>query len=326
MVLPYINMNPPQVYTCSPSWTVLPLPSLYHPSASSQCTSPKHQVSCIKPGLATCFTYDSIHVSMPRLFLWGHMHPCENISTCCPVVRPLPGHECVFKVNLVPQDHPGLGGSGLASQLEAPAVLVGHCCKGDCSLFYGDRVVFVPPTKVTSSPLNTVIPKISHLLFGDTLVVFWKRNFRSERGSHEYSRGSVDLGCLSKGWGSRPPSLECDVPTEWPLATLGQMGGWHHQVGSIPLRSDWDWGLLFSRFSEPPGPLAGRSGRQVRYRRQPVTLVSPTGRAHLSCPTLRELKGPFSWLRSGPTMSSNTLDSNLPLGLTACRSGQVGVM
>ena len=83
--------------------------------------------------------------------------------------RPLPGHEQVFKVNLVPQDYPGLGGSELVSQLEAPAVLVGHCCKGDCSLFYGDRVVFVPPTKVTSSPLNTVIPKISHLLFGDTL-------------------------------------------------------------------------------------------------------------------------------------------------------------
>lgn len=76
--------------------------------------------------------------------------------------RPLLGPEGVFKVNLVPQDRPGLGGSGLASQLEAPAILVGHCCKGDCSLFYGDRVVFVPPTKVTSSPLNTVIPKISH--------------------------------------------------------------------------------------------------------------------------------------------------------------------
>ena len=48
MVLPYINMNPPQVYTCSPSWTPLPPPSLYHPSGSSQCTSPKHPVSCIK--------------------------------------------------------------------------------------------------------------------------------------------------------------------------------------------------------------------------------------------------------------------------------------
>ena len=35
LVLPYINMNPPQVYTCSPSWTFLPpctIP-LSHPSA-----------------------------------------------------------------------------------------------------------------------------------------------------------------------------------------------------------------------------------------------------------------------------------------------------
>ena len=44
MVLPYINMNPPQVYTCSPSWTLLPsslpVPSLWvisvhQPQASS---------------------------------------------------------------------------------------------------------------------------------------------------------------------------------------------------------------------------------------------------------------------------------------------------
>ena len=65
LVLPYIDMNPPQVYMCSPSWTPLPLPSPSHPSGSSQCTSPKHPVSCIKPGLATHFTYDNIHVSMP---------------------------------------------------------------------------------------------------------------------------------------------------------------------------------------------------------------------------------------------------------------------
>ena len=64
MVLPYINMNPPQVHTCSPSWTLLPPPSPYHPSGSSQCTSPKHPVSCIEPGLATRFIYDIIHVSM----------------------------------------------------------------------------------------------------------------------------------------------------------------------------------------------------------------------------------------------------------------------
>ena len=42
-----------------------PPPSLSHPSGSSQCTSPEHPVSCIEPGLAICFTYDNIHVSMP---------------------------------------------------------------------------------------------------------------------------------------------------------------------------------------------------------------------------------------------------------------------
>ena len=65
LVLPNIKMNPPQVYMCSPSWTLLPPPSPYHPSGSSQCTSPKHLVSCMEPGLAICFIYDIIHVSMP---------------------------------------------------------------------------------------------------------------------------------------------------------------------------------------------------------------------------------------------------------------------
>ena len=41
LVLPYINMHLPRVYRCSPSWTSLPPPSPYHPSGSSQCTSPK---------------------------------------------------------------------------------------------------------------------------------------------------------------------------------------------------------------------------------------------------------------------------------------------
>ena len=58
-------MNPPQVYTCFSSWIPLPPPSLYYPSGSSQCTSLKHPVSCIEPGLAILFTYDIIHVSMP---------------------------------------------------------------------------------------------------------------------------------------------------------------------------------------------------------------------------------------------------------------------
>ena len=37
----------------------------YHPSGSSQCTSPKHPVSCIEPRLAIHFLFDIIHVSMP---------------------------------------------------------------------------------------------------------------------------------------------------------------------------------------------------------------------------------------------------------------------
>ena len=42
-----------------------PSPSPYHPSGSSQCSSPKHPELCIEPGLATLFIYDIIHVSMP---------------------------------------------------------------------------------------------------------------------------------------------------------------------------------------------------------------------------------------------------------------------
>ena len=41
------------------------LPPRTVPSGSSQCTSPKHPVSCIEPGLATRFIYDIIHFSMP---------------------------------------------------------------------------------------------------------------------------------------------------------------------------------------------------------------------------------------------------------------------
>ena len=41
LVLPYIYMNPPWVYTSSPFWTPLPPPSPYHPPGSSQCTHGK---------------------------------------------------------------------------------------------------------------------------------------------------------------------------------------------------------------------------------------------------------------------------------------------
>ena len=80
LVLPNIEMNPPQVYPCSPSWTLLPPPSPYPPSGSSQCTSPKHPVSCIKPRLATHFIHDIIHVSMPFSQIFPpSLSPTESI-------------------------------------------------------------------------------------------------------------------------------------------------------------------------------------------------------------------------------------------------------
>ena len=64
LVLPYIDMNPPQVYMSSQSWTHLLPPSPYHLSGSSQCTSPKHPVSCIEPRLGIRFLHENMHVSM----------------------------------------------------------------------------------------------------------------------------------------------------------------------------------------------------------------------------------------------------------------------
>ena len=69
LVLPYIDLNPPWVYMCSPSWIPHPTPSPSYPSGSSQCTSPEHPVSCIEPGLAIHFTCDNLHVSMPFSYI-----------------------------------------------------------------------------------------------------------------------------------------------------------------------------------------------------------------------------------------------------------------
>ena len=65
LVLPYIDMNLPWVYTCPLSWTCLPPLSPSHPPGSFQVTSPEHPVSCTEPGLAIHFTCDNIYVSMP---------------------------------------------------------------------------------------------------------------------------------------------------------------------------------------------------------------------------------------------------------------------
>ena len=88
-VLPNIKMNPPQVYMCSPSWTLLPPPSPFHPSGSSQYTSPKHPVSCIEPGLATRFIHDILHVSMPFSQIFPpHERQGESTELTCALWSP----------------------------------------------------------------------------------------------------------------------------------------------------------------------------------------------------------------------------------------------
>ena len=86
LVLPYISMNMPRVYTCSLSWTPLPLPFPYHPSGSSQCTSPEHPVSCIEPGLVIRFTYNIIHVSM-SFSKSSHPRPFPQSPKDCSLYR-----------------------------------------------------------------------------------------------------------------------------------------------------------------------------------------------------------------------------------------------
>ena len=52
----------------NPSPTSLPS----HLLGSSQCTSPEHPVSCLKPGLVIYFTWDNLHVLMPFSHIIPH--------------------------------------------------------------------------------------------------------------------------------------------------------------------------------------------------------------------------------------------------------------
>ena len=56
LVLPNIKINPPQVYMCSPSWTLLPPPSPYHP-----WVVPVHQPQASSIVLRT-WTGNSFHI------------------------------------------------------------------------------------------------------------------------------------------------------------------------------------------------------------------------------------------------------------------------
>ena len=68
----------------------LPPPFPYHPSGSSQCTSHKHPVSCIKPRLVIHFLYNIIHVSMPfSKIIPPSPSPSESKSSFYTSVSPL---------------------------------------------------------------------------------------------------------------------------------------------------------------------------------------------------------------------------------------------
>ena len=67
--MPYINTNPPQVYMCSPSWTLLSPPSLYHPSGLSQFD---HLNFLTSNQIATDFVHSS-HYSQAELYF--HFFP-----------------------------------------------------------------------------------------------------------------------------------------------------------------------------------------------------------------------------------------------------------
>ena len=89
LVLPHINMNPPRAYTCSPSCTPLPPPSLYHPSRSSQCTSPRDPVL----NLDWWFIF----------YMILYMFPWHSPKSSHPLLLPLPQspkdcsiHLCLF--------------------------------------------------------------------------------------------------------------------------------------------------------------------------------------------------------------------------------------
>ena len=60
-----------------------PPPSPYHPSGSSQHTSPKHPVSCIEPRLVIHFLYDIIHISMPFSQIIPPSFPFMTLNILC---------------------------------------------------------------------------------------------------------------------------------------------------------------------------------------------------------------------------------------------------
>ena len=141
-------MHPPQVYMCSPSWTLLPPPSPYYPSGSSQCTSAKHPVSCIEPGLATHFIHDIIHVSMPFSQIFPPSpSPTESIwlfyTSVSLLLSLLLNMLSRLVITFLPRSK-----RLLISWLQSPSAVI------------------LEPQKIKSDTVSTVSPSISHEVMG----------------------------------------------------------------------------------------------------------------------------------------------------------------
>ena len=83
MVLPYIKMNLPQVYMCSPSWTLLPPPS---PSSSAPAPSIQYHASNLDWWLVSymilyifqCHSPKSI-LHFSQIIIWEVWEPFQNL-------------------------------------------------------------------------------------------------------------------------------------------------------------------------------------------------------------------------------------------------------
>ena len=79
MVLPYINMNPPQVYTCSPSWTLPPLRTIALGCPSAPAPSIQYCASNLDWRLVSymilymfqlCWPLPHINMNQPQAYIW----------------------------------------------------------------------------------------------------------------------------------------------------------------------------------------------------------------------------------------------------------------
>ena len=85
MILPYINMNLPRVYTCSPPWTLLPPPSPYHPSGHPSAPVPGilYHASNLIAALWIHICTQNIKEIKINLFLWDNWETEKNSKEGC---------------------------------------------------------------------------------------------------------------------------------------------------------------------------------------------------------------------------------------------------